>query len=373
MKGGSKLTLKGPLTFVVEDFQMLSNSKLVFDPSGGEIELYAKHDFVLQSNADVKSLSESALDVTLFLGGNNFGSNNGSSNQIEPGDDVATIRTKVTNHTLELDAQLAAIAQSKLTDPRAREFVTLAPTTDMSQSVIYNYLFWGTFLFAVANGTLEAVSNPLVATLFPTKRTHYLNILHASWPAGLVLGGVIGWTLDDQLGIHWKWQLSLYLVPTVIYGLMFLGQHMPKSEASKRGLSLGEMLKDVGILGGAIVFGSAMFLAGLEGQPVDVFRYYEEDGVAAENLVASLQEQLRRYRAYCDIDVALRHDGHLQLTDRVAGELYQIACEGLSNIHRHTQAKKGYLDLRAGPEEVRLAIANERPGARAPFTPRTYN
>jgi hypothetical protein len=73
MKGGSKLTLKGPVTFVVEDFQMLSNSALVFDPSGGQIELYAKHDFVLESNADVKSLSDSALDVTLFLGGDNMG------------------------------------------------------------------------------------------------------------------------------------------------------------------------------------------------------------------------------------------------------------------------------------------------------------
>ena len=73
MKGGSKLTLKGPVTFVVENFEMLSNSALVFDTTGGEIELYAKHDFILQSNADVKSLSDSALDVTLFLDGNNFG------------------------------------------------------------------------------------------------------------------------------------------------------------------------------------------------------------------------------------------------------------------------------------------------------------
>jgi hypothetical protein len=35
--------------------------------------------------------------------------------------------------------------------------------------------------------TLEAVANPLVATLFPNNRTHYLNILHASWPAGMVM------------------------------------------------------------------------------------------------------------------------------------------------------------------------------------------
>ena len=137
--------------------------------------------------------------------------------------------------------------------------VTFVPGVETAKDSAYNYLFWGTFLFAVANGTLEAVANPLVATLFPHKRTHYLNILHASWPAGLILGGVAGWVLDDNaLGVltatwHWKWQLGLFLVPTVLYGLMFLGQPMPKSEASEKGLKLGDMFKDVGILGGLVV------------------------------------------------------------------------------------------------------------------------
>ncbi len=117
----------------------------------------------------------------------------------------------------------------------------------------YNMLYWGMFLFALANGCLEAVANPLVATLFPHNRTHYLNILHASWPAGLILGGALGWVLDDRMKLDWKIQLSLYLIPTVIYGAMFLGQHFPKSEASQKGLSLGDMFKDVGILGGLVV------------------------------------------------------------------------------------------------------------------------
>src|SRR5260221_8854691 len=89
----------------------------------------------------------------------------------------------------------------------------------------YNSLFWGMFIFAYANGTLEAVANPLVATLFPHNRTHYLNILHASWPAGLVIGGVIGWILGDGLHFGWKLQLLLYLVATVVYGIMFFVQH----------------------------------------------------------------------------------------------------------------------------------------------------
>jgi MFS family permease len=131
--------------------------------------------------------------------------------------------------------------------------VTFGATEGMAKDGAYQFLFWGSFLFAFANGTLEAVANPLVATLFPHNRTHYLNILHASWPAGLILGGAMGWVLDDQMKLDWRYQFAIFLVPTVIYGVMFLGQHMPKSEASKMGLSLGDMFKDVGLLGGLVV------------------------------------------------------------------------------------------------------------------------
>jgi MFS family permease len=112
------------------------------------------------------------------------------------------------------------------------------------------FLWAGTFLFAVANGTLEAVANPLVATLFPNNRMHYLNILHASWPAGLVFGALVSTSLP---ALSWKVKLSVFLVPTVIYGIMFMGQHFPKSEASQKGLSLGEMFKDVGIIGSLVI------------------------------------------------------------------------------------------------------------------------
>jgi MFS family permease len=128
-------------------------------------------------------------------------------------------------------------------------FVTFGASTPENA---YNYLFWGMFIFAYANGTLEAVANPLVATLFPENRTHYLNILHASWPAGMVLGSVAGWILDDKMQLGWKMQLALYLVPTVLYAIMFLGQKFPKSEAAEKGASFVQMFKPVGILGAVV-------------------------------------------------------------------------------------------------------------------------
>jgi len=117
----------------------------------------------------------------------------------------------------------------------------------------YNFLFWGSFIFGLANGTLEAVANPLVATIFPNNRTHYLNILHASWPAGMVIGSAIGWVLDDKMEISWKVQLGLFLIPTVVYGAMFMGQKFPRSEAAAKGTSFVEMFRSVGLMGSLVV------------------------------------------------------------------------------------------------------------------------
>ena len=124
---------------------------------------------------------------------------------------------------------------------------------EAARTTAYNFLFGGMFIFAFANGTLEAVANPLVATLFPHNRTHYLNILHASWPAGMILGVSLGWLLDDKMNVPWKVQLALYLIPTALYGIMFMGQKFPRSEAAVKGASLSEMFKDVGVLGALIV------------------------------------------------------------------------------------------------------------------------
>lgn len=144
-------------------------------------------------------------------------------------------------------------------------FVTFGASTPENAAM---FLTWGMFIFAFANGTLEAVANPLVATLFPEKRAHYLNILHASWPLGMVFGAVVGWFLDDKMQMHWKVQLSLYLLPTIGYGLMFFGQKFPKSEASQKGAKLGEMFRDVGLLGAVVVcYLLTLFFSGNLGLP----------------------------------------------------------------------------------------------------------
>ncbi len=117
-----------------------------------------------------------------------------------------------------------------------------------NQEAAYNLLKWGQIFFSIGNGLAEAVVNPLVATCFPKNRTHYLNILHAGWPAGLVLGSLANYFLDAKTGaaghVSWEMQWSLFLVPVVLYGVMCLGQKFPKSEASTKGVGFGVMLAE---------------------------------------------------------------------------------------------------------------------------------
>ena len=120
------------------------------------------------------------------------------------------------------------------------------------KSAAYWCLYSAMFIFAVGNGVCEAVVNPLTATLFPKEKTKYLNILHAGWPAGLVLGGLASAFMaasTNEAGeviakaVDWKIQMSLFLIPVLIYGVMLLGQKFPRSEASLAGVTPLQMFK----------------------------------------------------------------------------------------------------------------------------------
>lgn len=124
--------------------------------------------------------------------------------------------------------------------------VTLAATPIFkatgNKAAAYWCLYIGMFMFAIGNGTAEAVVNPLVATLFPKNKTHYLNILHAGWPGGLVLGGLASYLLVGKT--RWELQMSLFMIPVLFYGIMCIGPKFPKSEARIHGVSFGEMLAE---------------------------------------------------------------------------------------------------------------------------------
>ncbi len=118
----------------------------------------------------------------------------------------------------------------------------------------FEVLYVATFIFALSNGTVEAVINPVVATVYRNNKTHWLNILHAGWPGGMVLGGLLaigvskakgglGTTLPGEL---WQWQMAVPLIPIVIYGALLAGLRFPVQERVEAGVSYRQMLSEFG-------------------------------------------------------------------------------------------------------------------------------
>jgi len=115
-------------------------------------------------------------------------------------------------------------------------------------------LYLGAWSFSLANGTCEAVINPLTASLFPKSKTHWLNILHAGWPGGLVLGAVVSLLLNQMTRsvpwINWQLRWGIVFAPMLLYGLLMLGRRFPAAVATESGISAKAMMGEVGLLGG---------------------------------------------------------------------------------------------------------------------------
>jgi fucose permease len=103
-------------------------------------------------------------------------------------------------------------------------------------------LFISTLLIGIANGTVEAACNPLVTALYTDNKTTKLNHFHLWFPGGIVIGSLIVYFLSKQ-GVNWQIQVALMLIPTLIYGWLFLKEQFPVTERVASGVSTASMYK----------------------------------------------------------------------------------------------------------------------------------
>jgi MFS family permease len=118
-------------------------------------------------------------------------------------------------------------------------------------------LYAGMLALGLCQGLVEAVINPLIATIYSNDKTSKLNMLHAWWPGGLVVGGLIAFALTKALGLDapglgpeaatrgWQIKLAVVIVPAVLFGIMILGQKFPATERISAGVSTGEMFREM--------------------------------------------------------------------------------------------------------------------------------
>jgi MFS family permease len=135
----------------------------------------------------------------------------------------------------------------------------------------YTVMSTAMLLAGFGNGLVEAVINPLIATMYPNEKTHKLNVLHAWWPGGLIIGGLLGYFMK-QANLDWKVQIGIILIPTIVYGILLFGQKFPLTERAASGISTGEMLKTALNPAFLLLLGCMMITASIElapGQMVD--------------------------------------------------------------------------------------------------------
>ena len=109
-------------------------------------------------------------------------------------------------------------------------------------AAVYPVLRAGFLLSGLGWGFMECSINPLIAALYPEDKTSRLNLLHAWWPAGLIVGGLTGVTLS---ALGWRVQFALVIVPALLSVALCFGTHFPRTERATLGVPWREMFREI--------------------------------------------------------------------------------------------------------------------------------
>lgn len=145
-------------------------------------------------------------------------------------------------------------------------------------------LYIGFLAMGLSQGLVEGVINPLVATLYSDQKTKKLNILHAWWPGGMVIGGLLAYALG-LIGTSWQVKLSCIIVPAVIYLAMVATLSYPQTERVQSKVSTGDMFKQVGNPLFLLIFGAMWLTAATELGPDQWFASMLKDITGLEGIL----------------------------------------------------------------------------------------
>lgn len=104
-------------------------------------------------------------------------------------------------------------------------------------------LFFGSLAIGIGNGMIEAACNPLIATIYSENKTKMLNRFHIWFPGGIVIGSILGYLIIEQAGLPWQILVATMFIPTILYGILLIGQEFPKTERVQLGVSTANMWK----------------------------------------------------------------------------------------------------------------------------------
>lgn len=126
----------------------------------------------------------------------------------------------------------------------AGAFGLLAAAFDPQGASVQALVLISLLLTGLGWGAVEAASNPMVAALYPEEKTHRLNILHAWWPAGIVIGGLLGIGISAT-GLPWELNMAVLMLPALALAWMVFSAEFPVTERVANGVSYRDMFAEL--------------------------------------------------------------------------------------------------------------------------------
>ncbi|MDE2403179.1 MAG: MFS transporter [Sphingomonadales bacterium] len=124
---------------------------------------------------------------------------------------------------------------------------------------VYAVLNAGMIATGFGWGATEGSINAITTTMYAEDKTGKLNVLHAWWPAGMIVGGLLCVLLFGA-GLGWRTLIALVMVPGAALGLWALRHEFPQTESTVAGVSFCDMLAEPFRHAGFWVFPAIMFL-----------------------------------------------------------------------------------------------------------------
>lgn len=87
-------------------------------------------------------------------------------------------------------------------------------------------------------------------------------------------------------------------------------------------------------------------------------------------VLAALRQHLEQVRQFYGLDIAFEPDAGLDVGDRLAASMFQLVCEGVANIRKHSAARHGRVRIACRDGQLTIDIENDgTPPDLPPFTP----
>lgn len=139
-----------------------------------------------------------------------------------------------------------------------------APVASIFDHPGTSMLYAGFMIMGLSQGLVEGVINPLIATVYSDRKTQRLNMLHAWWPGGMIVGGLVAVLMTTVFHARWEIKLATILVPALIYLVMALRLRYPQTERVQHQVSYAQMWREAARPGFVLLFCCMWLTAAIE-------------------------------------------------------------------------------------------------------------